>query len=263
MRCYKIMKNILRQAKKTLYDPIRNRVKKFKEHVAYGCFLLQKNQRFYRDLSLKGDSKKSLKKLLYVGSGRSALEYKNHNLEGVEILTVNNSHKAFEGRVDYYLCSTDFPNKNKPEPSKYGELVLKPKYFYEVLSHARYFKLPFRPNVGKTIFLDGLYWALAKGFDEIFLLGFDHDYNPNRVKKWDGKHIGNEEKLKEMFSGQNEEPDAFYGQNTPDPLRHGKHNLSQMFEDAQNHASIYGCKVINLSTRKSGIEVFERRDRLS
>ena len=69
-----------------------------------------------------------------------------------------------------------------------------------------------------------------------------------------------EEKLKEMFSGKNEEPDAFYGQNTPDPLRHGKHNLSQMFEDAQHHASSYGCKVINLSTFRGGIEVFERRD---
>jgi len=33
-----------------------------------------------------------------------------------------------------------------------------------------------------------------------------------------------------------------------------------MFEDAQNHALIYGCKIINLSTRKGGIEVFERRN---
>ena len=255
-----MMKDFLRKAKKSLYNPIRNRVKRFKEHIAYAYYLAQKNQRFYSDVAVKRDLKKPLKKLLYVGSGRSALEYKNHNLEGVEILTVNNAHKAFENWVDYYLCSTDFPNKNKSDAKKYGELVLKPKYFYGVLSHARYFKLPFRPNVGKTIFLDGLYWAMAKGFDEIFLLGFDHDYNPNRVKKWDGKHIGNEEKLKEIFTGKNEEPDAFYGQNTPDPLRHGKHNLSQMFEDAKTHASIYGCKIFNLSTRKGGIEVFERRE---
>ena len=99
---------------------------------------------------------------------------------------------------------------------------------------------------------------MTKGFSEIYLLGFDHDYNPKRVEKWDGKHIGNEEKLKEIFSSDDESPDAFYGQNTPDPLRHGKHNLSQMFEDAHKHAAHYGCTIYNLSSRKGGIEVFER-----
>ncbi|GIR50495.1 MAG: hypothetical protein CM15mP59_2370 [Flavobacteriaceae bacterium] len=131
-------------------------------------------------------------KALYVGSGKSALEYKNHEDRSSRSLTVNNSHLAFDDFVAYYLCSTDFPKKKAQSREIWGTHP-KPKYFYDVLSHARYHKLPFRPQVGKTIFLDGLYWAMTKGFSEIYLLGFDHDYNPKRVEKWDGKHIGNEE----------------------------------------------------------------------
>ena len=90
------------------------------------------------------------------------------------------------------------------------------------------------------------------------MLGFDYDYNPKRVEKWDGKHIGNEEKLKEIFSSDDESPDAFYGQNTPDPLRHGKHNLSKMFVDAHKHAAHMDARYIIYLSRKGGIEVFER-----
>jgi hypothetical protein len=246
--------SIFRFLKQHIYDPPRQAVKRLKEHIAYVYFLIKGNHVKY------GQPKNQKKgtKVLFVGSGKSALEYKNHEIDQVEVLTVNNSHLAFDDFVAYYLCSTDFPKKRKPNREKYGELILKPKYFYDVLSHARYHKLPFRPQVGKTIFLDGLYWAMTKGFSEIYLLGFDHDYNPKRVEKWDGKHIGNEEKLKEIFSSDDESPDAFYGQNTPDPLRHGKHNLSQMFMDAHKHAAHYGCTIYNLSSRKGGIEVFER-----
>lgn len=245
-------------AKQQLYNPIRNRVKRGKEWVAYGYFLFKKQHENYVLPSPERRNQTKKRKLLFVGSGKSALEHLNHDLSNVEVLTVNNSIKAFSKKVAFYLCSTDFPNERKPKPSQYGELILKPKYFYHVLSHAQYHRLSFRPHVGKTIFLDGLYWAMAKGFDEIYLLGFDHDYNPKRVEKWDGKHIGNDEKLKQIFTGKDEEPDAFYGQNTPDPLRHGKHNLAKMFVDAKTHAEEYGCRIINISTRKGGIEVFDR-----
>lgn len=252
---------MLKTLKKAIYNPIRNRVKRGKEFIAYLYFLSQNTIAHY--VIPNPDRKPNIpkKRLLFVGSGQSALEHKKHKLSEVKILTVNNSIKAFDQRVDFYLCSTDFPKERMPKPTQYLTLVLKPKYFYHVLSHAWYYKFPFRPNVGKTIFLDGLYWAMAKGFDEIYLLGFDHDYNPKRVAKWDGKHIGNEKKLKEMFSGKDEAPDAFYGQNTPDPLRHGKHNLAQMFIDAKHHAeTYYGCRILNLSSRKGGIEVFERAE---
>ena len=65
---------------------------------------------------------------------------------------------------------------------------LKYSYRYHTLAFAKYHKFPFRPLVGKTIFLDSLKWAFTKGYRKIYLLGFDHDYNPNRVKKWDGKY---------------------------------------------------------------------------
>ena len=140
----------------------------------------------------------------------------------------------------------------------YKNLVDKVKYRYDVLSHAMYHKLGFRPQIGKTIFLDGLYWAMASGFTEIYLLGFDHDYNKKRVEKWKGKYTTDQSQLADLFNGEGEEPDAFYGQNTPDPLRHGEDNLINMFETAKEHTRIYGCKIYNLSSRQDGINVFER-----
>lgn len=104
---------------------------------------------------------------------------------------------------------------------------------------------------------------MASGFKEIYLLGFDHDYNKKRVEKWRGKYITDSSKLADMFNGQGEEPDAFYGQNTPDPLRHGADNLESMFRLAQQHAAIYGCRIFNLSSKRGGIEVFERRASLT
>ena len=242
--------------KQHVYNPIRNRIKRLKEYISYLYFLQKK---IYRKFG-STNSSISPRALLFVGSGKSALDYQKHNLDGVEILTVNNSIKAFQRKIDYYMCSTDFPKDRKPSNSQYKTLVLKPSYFYNVLNHARYHKLKFRPNVGKTIFLDGLYWAMAMGYKKIYLLGFDHDYNPNRIKKWDGKYTLNQSKLEELFDGPNEEPDAFYGQGTPDPLRHGQFNLVEMFEKAKEHAKEYQCQIINLSNRKGMIEVFDRKE---
>jgi hypothetical protein len=186
------------------------------------------------------------------------LEYSQYDLSEFQILTVNNSIKAFKQPVDFYLCSTNFPKSNKPDQSKYSILIDKVKYRYDVISHALLYQLGFRPQIGKTIFLDGLYWAMASGFKEIYLLGFDHDYNKKRVEKWRGKYITDQSKLADLFNGKGEEPDAFYGQNTPDPLRHGENNLESMFRLANEHAKKYSCMIYNLSSKQDGIQVFER-----
>lgn len=255
---------MLKTLKRTVYNPIRTQVKRTKEFVYFIGFVTNKSYQKYVQVKNKENVKKHHlhKRLLFVGSGISALEYKKYDLSEVEVLTVNNSIKAFDHPVDYYLCSTNFPTAQKPNRSMFTNFITKTYYRYDVLSHAMFNKLGFRPQIGKTVFLDGLYWAMASGFKEIYLLGFDHDYNKKRVEKWQGKYITSQEKLAEIFNGEGEEPDAFYGQNTPDPLRHGQDNLTGMFILAKEHAKIYGCKIYNLSSRKSDIDVFERTSML-
>jgi len=251
---------MLKYLKKTLYNPVRSSVKRLKERLYFNGFIQNETYQYYRQPGNSQPGEPS--RLLFVGSGKSALEYKQYDLSGFQILTVNNSIKAFEQAVDYYLCSTNFPRENKPAPDRYNTLVGKVQYRYDVLSHAQYHKLGFRPQIGKTIFLDGLYWAMANRFDEIYLLGFDHDYNKKRVAKWQGNYTTDQANLSALFNGEGEEPDAFYGQNTPDPLRHGEGNLITMFEKAKEHARLYGCKIYNLSSRR-GIDVFERPAEIS
>lgn len=251
--------NFLKKLKQLFYNPLRNKKKKFEEWVYHRIYIKKGKSINYSDLS--EGAVKNTKKLLYVGSGKSALEYKNHSLDGVDILAVNNSYRAFDCTIDYYLCSNDFPKNRRPQETQYKNILRKPDFFYGVLSHAKLFQLSFRPQVGKTIFLDGLYWAMAKGYSEIYLLGFDHDYNPERVKKWQGKYINDQEKLKKMFDGI--EGDSFYGQNTPDPLRHGENNLKSMFENANKHAIEYQSTIFNLSSKISNFNVFKRASEIN
>ena len=72
--------------KQHVYNPIRNRIKRLKEYISYLYFLQKK---IYRKFG-SNNSSISPRALLFVGSGKSALDYQKHNLDGVEILTVNN-----------------------------------------------------------------------------------------------------------------------------------------------------------------------------
>lgn len=245
--------------KKHLYNPLRDIIKKLKEHL-FGLNTFFKLKR-YSDLRSHIYNKG--KYLLLVGSGKSALEYKKHSLENIDVMAVNNSIKAFDDLiVDYYLCATDFPKFEVPNKNSYKKKISKYSYRYHTLAFAKYHNFPFRPLVGKTIFLDSLNWAFTKGYRKIYLLGFDHDYNPNRVKKWDGKYLTDSNKLEKIFDGKDEEPDTFYGQGTPDPLRLGKENLQNIFSLVQAHSRFYGCEIINLSSNKNGLANFKRAEKI-
>ena len=64
-----------------------------------------------------------------------------------------------------------------------------------------------------------------------------------------------------MFDGI--EGDSFYGQNTPDPLRHGENNLKSMFENANKHAIEYQSTIFNLSSKISNFNVFKRASEIN
>ena len=241
--------------KKHIYNPIRDVIKKLKEHLfGIETFIKLKEHKKSRNEIYNGE-----KNILLVGSGKSALEYKKHNLKNVDVMAVNKSIKAFDNLVvDYYLCATDFPKTEVPKKSFYKEKISKYNYRYHTLAFAKYYNLPFRPLVGKTVFLDSLNWAFTKGYKKIYLLGFDHDYNPNRVKKWNGKYETDNKKLEKIFKGKGFEPDTFYGQGTPDPLRFGKEKLSNLFSLVEAHGKFYGCEICNLSSNKKGLTNFRR-----
>lgn len=107
--------------KKHLYNPLRDIIKKLKEHI-FGLntfFNLRRYSELRTNLYNKG------KYLLLVGSGKSALEYKKHNLENIDVMAVNNSIKAFDDLiVDYYLCATDFPKFEVPNKISYKKKFL-------------------------------------------------------------------------------------------------------------------------------------------
>ena len=241
--------------KKHIYNPIRDVIKKLKEHLfGIETFIKLKEHKKSRNEIYNGE-----KNILLVGSGKSALEYKKHNLKNVDVMAVNKSIKAFDNLVvDYYLCATDFPKTEVPKKSFYKEKISKYNYRYHTLAFAKYYNLPFRPLVGKTVFLDSLNWAFTKGYKKIYLLGFDHDYNPNRVKKWNGKYETDNKKLEKIFKGKGFEPDTFYGQGKPDPLRYDKKKLSNLFSLVEAHGKFYGCEIFNLSSNKKGLTNFRR-----
>ncbi len=102
---------------------------------------------------------------------------------------------------------------------------------------------------------------------KIGMLGFDHDYNPEKVHKWliDGKpNIQNQfndkkeptiqEWADNYFDGI--PTDFFYGHGTPDPMRLSLEYLKDRFERAIESAKILGVEIINCSKNPSKINTF-------
>ena len=128
--------------KKHIYNPIRDVIKKLKEHLfGIETFIKLKEHKKSRNEIYTGG-----KNILLVGSGKSALEYKEHNLKNIDVMAVNNSIKAFDDLVvEYYLCATDFPKHEMPRKNSYKEKISKYNNRYHTLALAKYNNLPFRP----------------------------------------------------------------------------------------------------------------------
>jgi hypothetical protein len=94
------------------------------------------------------------------------------------------------------------------------------------------------------------------------LLGFDHDYNPEKLVKWDdnnrpGPHNGFFKDKGQSLSSWSEEffkdmkTDFFYGHGTPDPMRLGIKHLKEKMQQALKHANMLNMNIYNLSSVKS------------
>ncbi|WP_330982210.1 MULTISPECIES: hypothetical protein [Enterobacterales] len=216
-------------------------------------------------------------KVLYIGSGLSAQQATDEIYTDHIKVCLNNAWRIYPNQpFDYWIHPNDFPVENYPQVKNFHTEIS-----HQVYSHVLYEgadKIGFgditgfdlERKIGYTSFFQGLYWImLALAPTQIGLLGFDHDYNQNKVQKWRADNmpqIGNnfnhktEKTLKEWannyFSGL--ATDAFYGHGTPDPLRFGAHYLEQKMYIAAATAKKLGIVVLNYSQRPSPFRIFER-----
>jgi len=209
--------------------------------------------------------------ILYVGSGRSAQLVKRIDLSKYKVACVNNAWRLFE-KFDIWIHSGDFPSENRPKTKNFEIEVSHREYNKAAQEMAEKLGAATRsPShyFGYTAFFNGLYWLMNEQPKKISLLGFDHDYNPEKVKKWQEnnkpspqnqylkpKDMTINEWLGDFFKGM--EKDSFYGQGTPDPLRLGEKHLKDKFLLAIENAKKLNIELVNLSPVESNINMVQK-----
>lgn len=211
--------------------------------------------------------------ILYIGSGNSAKQALSIDRSEYTVVCLNNAWRLFEN-FDVWIHSGDFPSENYPKTKNYNLEISYKEYSQAIKSFCAEKNIDTKyPEfwVGYTMFFQGLYW-LMHNFpnEEIHLLGFDHDYNPEKTQKW--LEIGKpspqnyfkpanktiDEWSKETFG--EFKSDFFYGHGTPDPLRLGEDELVSKFLQAKKISEKIGLKIFNLSHSPSKINCFDRHD---
>jgi hypothetical protein len=217
-----------------------------------------------------------MKKILYVGSGKSALIAKQLNLQDFIVVCVNNAWRIFEDqKINYWLHSGDFPFENFPKTKFFENEISYKQYEPAIKNLSAKLNIAEKTavfEVGYTIFFQGLYWMFETiKPDEIYTLGFDHDYNPQKTQKWLEMDKPNPQNnfLKDASESLHEwservfgnyEKDFFYGHGTPDPMRLGENHLKQKFKFAVDNAAKLNIKLYNASPVNSDINCFEKKE---
>lgn len=208
---------------------------------------------------------KSTLDVLYVGSGKSAMLINDLDLSKYTVVGVNNSWRLFD-KFDIWIHSGDFPHESRPPIKNYDLEISYKQYSASIANVVKTLKAQCNSPqhyVGYTIFFLGLYWIFNDLKPKnIFLLGFDHDYNPKKLKKWNDNDRPNpqnyflkpkDQSIKDwsatFFKGM--ETDFFYGHGTPDPIRLGMPHLQNKMKQAIDNARKLGIQIFNLSPVES------------
>lgn len=215
--------------------------------------------------------------ILYVGSGLSALQAKTGKYKDHTTVALNNAWRIFENSLcDYWIHPDDFPAENFPAAKIYRNEITHSIYNDTIQKNSEKFGFaglqgyPLECHIGYTSFFQGLYWIMGNfSPKKIGLLGFDHDYNEEKLRKWEADNkptIQNsfnnkkEATIKEWgenyFSGY--QYDSFYGHGTPDPLRFGPEYIKAKMIIAQQVSASLGITIINYSDRPSSLNIFPR-----
>lgn len=213
-----------------------------------------------------------MKKVLYIGSGKSALQALDPKYDGCIKVAVNNAWRIFENdKFDVWIHSGDFPRERFPVNKNYEKEVTYEEYSVTAAAVAKKLNWNIKSpehHCGYTIFFMGLYYIMMEMKpDRIGLLGFDHDYNMEKVEKWNSDNRPNiqnqfnkktEKTIEEWANNyfHNMEEDFFYGHGTPDPIRLGKEHLIGKFELAKKSSQELGIDIVNCSGVLSEINTF-------
>lgn len=210
-----------------------------------------------------------MSKVLYIGSGNSAKLVDTIDTSCYYIVCANNAWKLFKNsKFDAWIHSGDFPYENRPKKDdiNYKLEVSHKEYSLSAENICKKLQISTKSPchiLGYTIFFLGLYWILDnRPNSDIYLLGFDHDYNSKKIQKWNSNNRPNPQNkyLKpknqsiaewsdQFFSGM--QKDSFYGHGTPDPMRLGLTHLKQKMQNAITNANKLGVQVVNLSPVES------------
>lgn len=213
--------------------------------------------------------------VLYVGSGKSAKLVNEIDLNKYHICCVNNAWKLFNTcNFNTWIHSGDFPLENYPKIKIYTQEIS--YHDYSLSSENIIKKLDINCSspqhyLGYTIFFMGIYWIIdSLKPSKISLIGFDHDYNPKKVKLWEEK--GKPNPQNDYFKNKNQtidewskiffkdmEPDFFYGHGTPDPLRLGESHLKEKFELLIKLSEKLNVNIVNLSPVESNINIIKKK----
>lgn len=214
-------------------------------------------------------------KILYIGSGMSANICKSLDLSKYHIICANNAWRLFENsHFNTWIHTGDFPHESRPKVKNFDLEISYKEYGQSAINIVNRLNIKTKSpahHLGYTTFFNGLYWIMDNHPEcEINLLGFDHDYNPNKIKKWNenampnpqnkflkDKNISIEDWAKSFFEGMR--PDSFYGQGTPDPIRLGEKHLIEKFNLAIKYADQLNIKLYNLSPVVSKINTIPKK----
>jgi hypothetical protein len=205
--------------------------------------------------------------VLYVGSGRSALQVANLDRSNCTTCAVNNAWRLFTSPFEYWIHSGDFPQKNYPV-TKNWETEVSYKEYQSTSDRIcdQLFPGVHQPyhHLGYTIFFQGLYWIIHTLRPEsIYMLGFDHDYDPQKVRQWTE---AGRPTPQNQFQGLGQDyfvaqdlSSSFYGSGTPDPMRLGEAHLREKFRMAAEYSERLGVRLYNASGITSGLNNFPQK----
>jgi len=212
--------------------------------------------------------------VLYIGSGKSANLHKTLDLSKYNVVCANNAWRLFKnGSFDYWIHSGDFPREWRPSVKNYTHEISYYEYKDSSVNICNKFRIKTtspQHYIGYTIFFQGLYYIMdVLKPSKISLLGFDHDYNKDKINKWEanGRPTPHNNFLKPInqkidewansfFEGM--VPDSFYGHGTPDPMRLSKQHLIEKFNIAVDIANKLNIDLVNLSPIVSDINIIKK-----
>lgn len=212
-------------------------------------------------------------KCLILGSGLSSSQKEDMELSDYFVIAVNNAWRIFENEwFHLWFHSGDFQKHSWPTQKNYAFEV---GYFGSKECFGKISEVegwPYNPQnpaiyIGSNVFFCVMYWTIYNiRPQQIDLLGFDFDYNKEKVDIWKkiptkfptDKFLEESGLTIDQWYKQNfgELRDTVYGMGTPDASRFSPEYIKEKMFLLKGYAEKHGVKITNLSKRGSVVNIF-------